>query len=142
MTPPHRRLVVWASGDPAQNPYHDQKRKCLISSAAQKCGWPVRNHQLLPSGPRRCCVRRSRPRLPASQRQIRACTEEDLDRLEAEASKNIDINYSFPLASMDPVYFETLIPWARTKAGKSLISCWKTQWPRAAEVCQGGLAHR
>jgi DNA end-binding protein Ku len=33
-------------------------------------------------------------------------TEEELDSLEVEANKNIDLKEFIPLASVDPVYFE------------------------------------
>jgi DNA end-binding protein Ku len=43
-----------------------------------------------------------------SARQGSACqiTEEELDSLEVEANKNIDLKEFIPLASVDPVYFE------------------------------------
>jgi non-homologous end joining protein Ku len=58
-------------------------------------------------------------------------TEEELESLEAEANKSIDLKEFIPLASVDPVYFENTHYLAQIRAAKSRIVSWLTQWQRA-----------
>ena len=55
-------------------------------------------------------------------------TEEELESIEAEANRSIDLKEFIPLASVDPVYFENTTISAPTKAARSLIAFWLMQW--------------
>src|SRR5688572_14274129 len=58
-------------------------------------------------------------------------TEEELENLEAEANRSIDLKEFIPLASVDPVYFEDTHSWPPTKAARSLTDCSLMPWLRA-----------
>ena len=59
-------------------------------------------------------------------------TEEELDSLEAEANSSIDLKEFIPLATVDPVYFETPTTLVPIKAARSLTDCWLMPWQRVA----------
>ena len=59
-------------------------------------------------------------------------TEEELESLEAEANKSIDLKEFVPLESVDPGISRTVIISALTKAARSPIGCLPTLWQRAA----------
>jgi DNA end-binding protein Ku len=71
-----------------------------------KCGSRVRNQHYCPA----CNVVVEREDLirgfQHAKNQYVRITEEELDSLEAEANKSIDLKEFIPLASVDPVYFE------------------------------------
>jgi len=57
-------------------------------------------------------------------------TEEELDALEAEANRSIDLKEFVPVAKIDPVYFESaLTTLARMKEERNHFGCWLRRWP-------------
>jgi DNA end-binding protein Ku len=72
----------------------------------KKCGSRVRNQHYCPV----CHVVVERTDLVRGFQQTKdkyiPITEEELESLEAEANRNIDLKEFIPLASVDPVYFE------------------------------------
>jgi DNA end-binding protein Ku len=100
-------LVIWASGDPGPHSYRDPKAKtylstCCTISAARACA----NQHYCPV----CNVVVERDDLVRgfqhAKDQYVPVTEEELESLEAEANRSIDLREFIPLASVDPVYFE------------------------------------
>ena len=71
-----------------------------------KCGSRVRNQHYCPA----CKVVVERTELVRGFQQAKdqyvPVTEQELESLEAEANKNIDLKEFVPLASVDPIYFE------------------------------------
>jgi len=59
-------------------------------------------------------------------------TEDELESLEAEANRSIDLKEFILLASVDPVYFENTHYLGADKAARSRIAFWLMPWPRAA----------
>jgi DNA end-binding protein Ku len=100
-------------------------------SCIKECGSRVRNQHYCPV----CNVVVERDDLVRefqhAKDQYVPITVDELESLEAEANRSIDLKEFIPLASVDPVYFETLTTLAQTKAGRSLIGCLPMPWPRA-----------
>jgi DNA end-binding protein Ku len=99
-----------------------------------KCGSRVRNQHYCPV----CNVVVERDDLirgfQHAKDQYMQIIEEELENLEAEANRSIDLKEFIPLASVDPVYLKTLIILAPTKAVRSLTGCSLMPWQRAARV--------
>src|SRR6266480_3909475 len=56
-------------------------------------------------------------------------TEEELEALEAEANRSIDLKEFVPVGKIDPVYFESVITLARMKEAKNRFGFWLRRWP-------------
>jgi non-homologous end joining protein Ku len=59
--------------------------------------------------------------------------EAELETLESEASKSIDLKEFVPLSKIDPVSLKAPTILVRMKAERNRTSCWPMPWPR-----QGG----
>ena len=98
----------------------------------EKCGSRVRNQHYC----RICNIAVERADLVRgfqhAKDQYVPITEEELESLEAEANKSIDLKEFVPLESVDPVYFENTHYPAQPKAERSPIGCLPMQWQRAA----------
>ena len=98
----------------------------------EKCGSHVRNQHYCPV----CNIVVERADLVRgfqhAEDQYVPITEEELESLDAEANKSIDLKEFIPLASVDRSISRTLITWEPIKAEKNLIACWLRQWQRAA----------
>ena len=56
-------------------------------------------------------------------------TPEELEHLEGEASRTIEIAEFVPLAAVDPIYYETTYYLAPTRAARRPTGCWPPPWP-------------
>ena len=57
-------------------------------------------------------------------------TEEELDTLEAEANRSIDLKEFVPLETVDPVYFENSYYLSPDKGGEKPIAYWRMRWKK------------
>ena len=98
----------------------------------KKCGSRVRNQHYCPV----CNVVVDREDLVRgfqhAKGQYVPIAEEELESLEAEANRSIDLKEFIPLASVDPVYFENTHTSVPIKGVRSLTDCSPMPWPRAA----------
>ena len=97
----------------------------------KKCGSRVRNQHYCPV----CKVVVEREGLVRgfqhAKDQYVPITEEELESLEAEANRNIDLKQFIRLPALIPSILKTLITLVQIKAGRSLIGCLPMPWLRA-----------
>ena len=97
-----------------------------------KCGNRVRNRHYCPV----CNVVVDRDDLVRGYEfandQYVCLTEAELETVETESSKSIDLKEFIPLSKIDPVYFESSHYLVRMRAERSRTSCWLMPWLRRA----------
>jgi DNA end-binding protein Ku len=112
----------------------------------KKCGSRVRNQYYCPV----CKMAVEREDLVRGFQHAKdkyvQLTEEELDSLDAEANKNIDIKEFIPLASVDPVYFENTHYLGPEKGGEKPYrlladAMMKSGRVAIAELVSGGKEH-
>ena len=108
----------------------------------KKCGSRVRNQQYCPL----CKVVVEREELVRgfqhAKSQYVPVTEEELENLEAEANKSIDLKEFVPLASVDPVYFENTHYLGADKGGEKPYRLLADAMAKSARVAIAELVSR